>query len=174
MGVYITISGGPGKVVRSLIHLKKIFYWSVVDLQCCVNFCYTAQWVSYECASCSVSDSLWPYGPQTARLLCSWDFPGKNSRVGCHFLLQGIFLTQGSNPGLLHWRWILYQLSHRGSYYLNSGDSILHVFHEFKISEQQDIRLCFSTFLINEINFFQQWDFKFAITTVNCNGKLKV
>ena len=31
-----------------------------------------------------------------------WDFPGKNTRVGCHFLLQGIFLTQGSNPHLLH------------------------------------------------------------------------
>ena len=31
-----------------------------------------------------------------------WDFPGKNTGVGCHFLLQGIFLTQGLNPGLLH------------------------------------------------------------------------
>ena len=38
----------------------------------------------------------------TSRLLCPWDSPGKNTRVGCHFLLQGIFLTQGSNPGLLH------------------------------------------------------------------------
>jgi len=35
------------------------------------------------------------------RLLRPWDFPGKNTGVGCHFLLQGIFLTQGSNPGLL-------------------------------------------------------------------------
>ena len=33
-----------------------------------------------------------------------WDSPGKNTGVGCHFLLQGIFLTQGSNPGLLHCR----------------------------------------------------------------------
>ena len=33
---------------------------------------------------------------------CPWDFPGKNTGVGCHFLLQGIFPTQGSNPGLLH------------------------------------------------------------------------
>ena len=39
------------------------------------------------------------------------DSPGKNTGVGCHFLLQGIFLTQGSNPGLLHCRKILYQLS---------------------------------------------------------------
>ena len=37
-------------------------------------------------------------------LLCPWDFPGKSTGVGCHFLLQGIFLTQASNPGLLHCR----------------------------------------------------------------------
>ena len=39
------------------------------------------------------------------------DSPGKNTGVGCHALLQGIFPTQGSNQGLLHCRWILYQLS---------------------------------------------------------------
>ena len=39
--------------------------------------------------------------------------PGKNTRVGCHFLLQGIFPTQGLNPGLLHCRQILYHLSYR-------------------------------------------------------------
>ena len=41
------------------------------------------------------------------RLLCPWDFPGKNARAGCHFLLQGIFPTQESNPCLLyllHWQ----------------------------------------------------------------------
>ena len=37
------------------------------------------------------------------------------ARVGCHFLLQGIFPTQGSNPGLLHCRQMLYRLSHQGS-----------------------------------------------------------
>ena len=46
-----------------------------------------------------------------ARFLCPWDFPGKNTGVGCHFLLQGIFLTQGFNLGLLHCRHILYCLS---------------------------------------------------------------
>ena len=35
---------------------------------------------------------------------CPWDFPGKNSEVGCHFLLQGIFLIQGLNLHLLHWQ----------------------------------------------------------------------
>ena len=43
------------------------------------------------------------------------DSPGKNTGVGCHALLQGIFPTQGSNPGLLHYRQILYRLSHQGS-----------------------------------------------------------
>ena len=48
-------------------------------------------------------------------LLCPWNSPGRNTGVDCHFLLQRIFLTQGSNPGLLHWRQILYQLSCKGS-----------------------------------------------------------
>ena len=66
--------------------------------------------------SCSVvSDSLWPNELLPARLLCPWDFPGKNTRVGCHFLLQGIIPTQGSNPGLLHCRQTPYWLSHEGS-----------------------------------------------------------
>ena len=43
------------------------------------------------------------------------DSPGKNTGVGCHAFLQGIFTTQGSNPGLQHCRRILYHLSHHGS-----------------------------------------------------------
>ena len=43
------------------------------------------------------------------------DSPGKNNGVGCHALLQRIFPIQGWNPGLLHCRWILYQLNHQGS-----------------------------------------------------------
>ena len=53
--------------------------------------------------------------PWTARLLCPWDSPGKNTEVDCHFLLQGIFPTQELNPGLLHCRQILYQLSYEWS-----------------------------------------------------------
>ena len=45
----------------------------------------------------------------------SMDFPGKSTEVGCQFLLQGIFLTQGSNPGLPHCRQMLYLLSHQGT-----------------------------------------------------------
>ena len=46
---------------------------------------------------------------------CPWDSPDKNTGVGCHFLLQGIFLNQVLNLGLLHFRQILYHLSHQGS-----------------------------------------------------------
>ena len=59
-----------------------------------------------------VPDSLRPRGLKPTRLLCPWDFPAKDIGVGCHFLLQRIFPTQGSNPGLLHCRQILYRLSH--------------------------------------------------------------
>ena len=55
---------------------------------------------------------LWLHGLWLARLLCPWNSPGKNTRVGCHSLLQGIFPTQGSNLGLLHCRQILHHLSH--------------------------------------------------------------
>ena len=48
-------------------------------------------------------------------LLCPWDFPGKNTGVGCHFLLQGIFWTQRSKLGLPHCRQTLYHVSHWGS-----------------------------------------------------------
>ena len=60
-----------------------------------------------------MSDALWPHGLQPARLLCPWDFPGKNTGVGRHTLLEVIFLTQWSNPGLLHCRRILYHWATR-------------------------------------------------------------
>ena len=56
---------------------------------------------------------LWPYGLKTSRVLCLWDFPGKNTGVGCYFLLQGIFPTQGLNPSLLHWQADCLPLSHQ-------------------------------------------------------------
>ena len=68
------------------------------------------------CCGCLVAQScliLRPHGLPPARLLCPWDSPGQDTGVGCHSLLQGIFLTQGSNPGLLHCRWTLYPLSHQ-------------------------------------------------------------
>ena len=59
-----------------------------------------------------VSDSLQPHGLQPARLPCPWGSPGQDTGVGCHSLLQGIFLTQGWNPASLHCRQTLYRLSH--------------------------------------------------------------
>ena len=58
-----------------------------------------------------VSNSLRPLGLGPTRFLCSWDSPGKNTGVGCHLPLQGIFPTQGMNLGLLHCKQILFSLS---------------------------------------------------------------
>ena len=57
-----------------------------------------------------MSNSLQPQG-----LYSPWSSPGQNTGVGSLSLLQGIFPTQGWNPGLLHCRGFLYQLSHKGS-----------------------------------------------------------
>ena len=51
------------------------------------------------------------------RLLCLWNFPGKSTAMGCHFLLQGIFPTQELNPGLPHcWQMPYHHLRHQGSF----------------------------------------------------------
>ena len=55
----------------------------------------------------------------------SMDFPGKNTKVGCHLRLQGIFLTQRSNPCLLLGRWILYHLGYLGSPQIPVACSVL-------------------------------------------------
>ena len=86
----------------------------VREHQLCLT--WNQQWVcsmemqfrSYESHSV-VSDSLQPHV-----LYSLWNSPGQDTGVGSLSLLQGIFLTQGSNPGLLHCRRILYQLSHQG------------------------------------------------------------
>ena len=59
--------------------------------------------------------SVMPYSLQSHGLYSPWNSPGQNTGVSSLSLPQGIFPTQGSNPGLLHCRKILYQLSHRGS-----------------------------------------------------------
>ena len=63
------------------------------------------------------------HGLQPTRLLCPWNSPGKNTGVGCHFLLPGIFPTQGLNPGLPHCRQILYCLSHQKSPWYSPSNS---------------------------------------------------
>ena len=64
----------------------------------CISLCRSVTW------SCR---TLWPHRLQPSRFLCPWDPPGTNTRVGAHFLLQGIFPTQGPNLHLLHHRQIL-------------------------------------------------------------------
>ena len=59
-----------------------------------------------------MSEALWSMDYIYPTRLLSWDSPGKNTGVGCRFLLQGIFLTKGSNLHLLHWQADSLPLSH--------------------------------------------------------------
>ena len=59
-------------------------------------------YTSYVCMCAQSCLTLRSHGLQAARLLCPWNFPGKNTGVGYHFSLQVIFPTQGLNPHLLH------------------------------------------------------------------------
>ena len=71
-------------------------------------------------ARSAVSNSVTPVGCNLPRLLCPWNFPDKNTGMGCQFLLQGIFLTQGLNPCLLcllHWQADSLPLHHLGSFF---------------------------------------------------------
>ena len=88
-----------------------------------------------------------PHGLQPIRFLCPWDSRGKKTGVGGHFLLQGIFLTQGLNPcllSLLHW--VLYHQRHLQSPQNTIMDSILH----YRIDCNSKISHCH--FLLNENN----------------------
>ena len=90
----------PGSSVCGIFQAR-VLEWGAIAfssliMQLCLNLCNPMD--------CSIPGSS-VYG----------DYPGKNTRVGCHALLQGIFPTQGSNPGLPHWRQIIHSLSHQGS-----------------------------------------------------------
>ena len=90
--------------------LNESFVWANVITNICRN-CSALN----VCSSRSVmSDSLQSHG-----LYSPWNSPAQNTGVGSLSLLQRIFPTQGSNPGLPHCRWIFYQLSHKGSPVLN-------------------------------------------------------
>ena len=92
-----------------LVIEKTVIYSFIYDLSeqllILVSYCCVER---KESESCSVmSEPLWPHG-----LYSPWNSPGQNTGMGS--LLQGIFPTQGLNPGLMHCRWILYQLNHKG------------------------------------------------------------
>ena len=74
-----------------------------------------------------MSDSLQPCGLQSTRLLCPWNFPGRDTIVDCHFLLQGIFPTQGSKVCLLHWQVDSLPLSHHQSHIYTLVQLLSHV-----------------------------------------------
>ena len=85
-----------------------------------------------------MSDSLWPHG-----LLCPQNSPGKNPGVSSHSLLQVIFLTQESNPGLLHCRQILYHLSQQGCH--NILDIINKVLMNIAVNITSEFMFLFSS-----------------------------
>ena len=70
--------------------IKKMWYLYIMEYYCC--YCL----VTKLCPTLLCPHGLWP-----ARALCPWDFRGKNTGVGCHFFLQGVFPTQGLNPHVL-------------------------------------------------------------------------
>ena len=88
------------------------------------------------CVSVLVTQScptLRPHGLQSARLLCPLSSQGKNTGLGSHSLLQRIFPTPGSNPGLFHCRQILYHLSHQGMIHFATRErkKSLKIFHKY-------------------------------------------
>ena len=104
-------------------------------------------------SSCCRVQFLRPHGPQPASLLWPWDSPGKNTGVGRHSLLQGIFTTQESHPGLLHCRQILYQLSYEGSangHFLLSVITLRHSFFKTKpVYRCLQVKLCKKIICVN-------------------------
>ena len=125
----------------------------------------------YENVNCSVvSDSLQPHGLQPTRLLSPWDIPGKNTGVGCHFLLQRIFPTQGSNPGLPHCRQMLYCLSYQGRLYevsLNQAKSPLFISYHHEMTKPCMLIQSIHTTAISVSWYFPQGSWVQDITIMN-------
>ena len=93
-------------------------------VSCFTLLCFSVTDSCYCLVATSCLTLLQPHGLQPTRLLCPWDFPGKNTGVDCQFLLQGIFLTQGLNPSLLHWQADSFPLSDWHTWILlNSRDT---------------------------------------------------
>ena len=112
--------------------LTRIAYWMYVNVcECMYGNAHRHSILLSSESSCAavlslsvLSDFCKPHGlANPCQLLCSRDSPGKNTGVGCHALLQGIFPIQGLNPGLLHCRRILYHLSHQESPWNHNYDS---------------------------------------------------
>ena len=118
------------------------------------------------CCCCLVAKScqtpFQPQGLQPIRVLCPWDFPSKNTGVGCHVFLLGISLDRELNACLLHWQADSLSLSCRGSPSLHLGcffpvipppshlflSKILHAFHG--LLKMLDF---YEVFLVSSVNF---------------------
>ena len=102
----------------ALLWLTLTFFhaWSQgFSLVACPRDSLETLWKCENVSRSVVPNSLQSHGLQPTKLLCPWDFSGKDIGVVCYFLLKGIFPTKRLNPGLLHCRQILYQLSSQGS-----------------------------------------------------------
>ena len=106
-------------IVRNLprVHMHAVIFF--VPYHFFVFCCLRRQLSRYKCAEflnhVRLFATPWTVAHQEKLSTFVPDSPGKNTGVGCHAFLQGIFLTQGLNPGLPHCRWILHHLNHQGS-----------------------------------------------------------
>ena len=116
-----------------------------------------------------VSDCSRPHGLLPTRLFHPWDFPVKSTGVGCRFLLQGIFPTQGLNPGLPQCGQTIYCLSNQGSLEISLVDSQWSSLHFGLIFIQYASfpRVQSTLFLISTLNSFQG-----VLKVSNCTGSL--
>ena len=113
-----------------------------------------------------LSDSYRLHGLQPTRLLRPWDFPGKNTGVGCQFPLQGILLSQGWNLCLLIGRQILYHWATREAHWLKEPKPIVCVFPSgWKHGFNRKFLLPLESFSILSVSF--QWKGKLCQNRVH-------
>ena len=124
-------------------------------LLACNNFIIVFNKLFWFCVNHSVMfNSLQPHGLYSARLLCPWDPLGKNTAPGFYFLLQGIFPTQESNPGLSHCR--------RTLQCLRQGKP------HFGFAKLQNNKFMFNNNKSTEFSFLKKVDDKYATSTNSC------
>ena len=119
-GIFLTQGSNP--YLLCLLNWQADFFYHCTA---CVCVCVRARARAQSCpALCGPMDCRLPgssvhgiCGLQSARLFCLWNLQARNTGVGCHFLLQGIFSTQGSNLSLMHWQVDSSPLCHLGSPY---------------------------------------------------------
>ena len=137
--------------------------WYIYTMEYCCWWCLIAK---------SYLTLFWPYALLPARVLCLWDLPGKNTAVGCHFLIQGLFQTQGLNPHLLHWQVDTLPLSLLGSpmeYYLaierNEFESVelrwmnLEPVIQSKISQKEKSKYCIINTNMGNLEKWYWWTY---------------